>query len=562
MQLSDVPDFLPCNKQSIPVNRRTLLKQVGLAFPAILLADRLAALAGSGETMLKGPFQPTWSSLQQFRTPEWFRDAKFGIWAHWGPQCQPEAGDWYARHMYIEGHRQYNIHLKKYGHPSQFGFKDVINEWKAESWEPEALVNLYKKAGAKYFIALANHHDNLDLYNSKYQPAWNSLRVGPKKDLVGGWAKAARNEGLHFGVSVHAAHTWSWMETAQRADKQGKYAGIPYDGRLTKKDGKGTWWDGWDPQELYAQNHALSENSEDNGSIHRQWNWGNGVCAPTKAYCEKFYNRTIDLIDQYDPDLVYFDDTALPLWPVSDAGLRIAAHLYNRSLKNRQSLEVVINGKVLDEQQRKCMVWDIERGQSNNIEPLPWQTDTCIGDWHYDREIFEKKGYKSAKMVIQMLADIVSKNGNLLLNIPLRGNGAIDEEERRIVEEIGEWMAANGESIYGTRPWKIFGEGPALDHTAPLSAQGFNEGKGKPYTAADIRFVTKGDALYATVMECPENGKVLIKALAAGSPYYPGTIGKVSLPGNDASLPFTRNAEGLAVELPGKLSYAIPLKIV
>jgi alpha-L-fucosidase len=541
---------------------------MSMAIPAAMLAGRLplhAMAAGEpGEPMLKGPFQPNWSSLTQFSTPAWFRDAKFGIWAHWGPQCQAESGDWYARHMYIEGYRQYNIHLKKYGHPSQFGFKDVINEWKAESWQPDALVELYKKAGARYFIALANHHDNLDLYDSKYQPYWNSLKVGPRKDLVGGWVKAARNNGLHFGVSVHAAHTWSWMETAQRADKQGPYAGIPYDGKLTKKDGKGKWWDGLDPQELYAQNHALSDKSYDNGAIHGQWNWGNGVCPPTSAYCEKFYNRTIDLINKYDPDLLYFDDTALPLWPASDAGLRIAAHFYNRSLKTRKSLEVVINGKILDEQQRKCMVWDIERGQSNAIEPLPWQTDTCIGDWHYDREIYEKKGYKSAKTVIQMLVDIVSKNGNLLLNIPVRGNGTIDEEEQKIVAEIGQWMAVNNESIYGTRPWKVFGEGPAAANAAPLNAQGFNEGKGKPYTAADIRFATKGDLLFATVMEWPENGKVLIKSLAAGSPHYPATISKISLAGNDTALQFSRTADGLEVALPERgsfLSYAVPLKI-
>jgi len=544
-----------------------------MAVPAMMLPGRslLAGMTNSlsegiglpGEPMLKGPFQPSWSSLAQFKTPAWFQDAKFGIWAHWGPQCQAESGDWYARHMYIEGYRQYEIHLKKYGHPSVFGFKDVINEWKAESWNPDALVNLYKRAGAKYFIALANHHDNLDLYDSKYQPAWNSLRVGPKKDLMAGWVKAARNQGLHFGVSVHAAHTWSWMETAQRADKKGPYAGIPYDGKLTKKDGTGKWWEGLDPQDLYAQNHALSENSYDNGMIHRQWNWGNGVCPPTKAYCEKFYNRTIDLINKYDPDLVYFDDTALPLWPASDAGLRIAAHFYNRSIKTRKSLEVVINGKILDEQQRKCMVWDIERGQSNSIEPLPWQTDTCIGDWHYDREIYENKRYKSAKTVIQMLVDIVSKNGNLLLNIPVRGNGTIDELEEKIVEEIGQWMALHGESIYGTRPWKIFGEGPALANAAPLDAQGFNEGKGKPFTAADIRFATKGDVLYATLMEWPENGRVLIKSLGTGSVHWPGTISKVSL--REAALQCSRTEAGLEIVLPERLnipSYGIPLKIM
>lgn len=533
---------------------------MGLAVPALLL-PRFSL----GETpAIKGPFQPNWASLEQFRTPEWFRDAKFGIWAHWGPQCQPENGDWYAREMYMEGNRHYNFHLQKYGHPSRFGFKDVIHAWKAENWQPEELVALYRQAGAKYFIALANHHDNLDLYDSKYQPAWNSLRVGPKKDLIDGWGKAARNQGLHFGVSVHAAHAWSWMETAQRADKKGAYAGVPYDGKITKQDGQGKWWAGLDPQDLYAQNHPMSDNSYDNGMIHRQWNWGNGVCPPSAAYCEKFYHRTVDLIDRYDPDLVYFDDTALPLWPVSDAGLRIAAHFYNRSIKTRKKLNVVINGKILDEQQRKCMVWDIERGQSNSIEPLPWQTDTCIGDWHYDRSIYERKGYKSAKRVIQMLVDIVSKNGNLLLNIPVRGDGTIDEAEREIVEEIGRWMAANGESIYATRPWKIFGEGPSIDNAAPLSAQGFNEGKGKPYDHTDIRFVTKGDLLYATIMEWPADGKIFIKNLGTGSRFYTGEISHIALVANNTALKFRRGLEGLEITLPersGLAGYAVALRL-
>ena len=171
--------------------------------------------------MATGKFQPAWESLKQYQTPEWFRDAKFGIWAHWGPQCQPEDGDWYARGMYEEGSGQYKFHVAQYGHPSKFGFKDVIHEWKAENWDPEKLMALYKRAGAQYFFALANHHDNFDNYDSKYQP-WNSVAIGPKKDLIGGWAKAARASGLRFGVSVHAAHAWTWYEPAQGADKKGR----------------------------------------------------------------------------------------------------------------------------------------------------------------------------------------------------------------------------------------------------------------------------------------------------------------------------------------------------
>jgi alpha-L-fucosidase len=552
------------------MKRRTLIKGMAATVPSLWLSRALGndffQEQYLSEPIAKGPFKPTWESLQNYQTPEWYRNAKFGMWAHWGPQCQPESGDWYARGMYQEGSWQYKIHLQKYGHPSKFGFKDVINEWKAENWNPEELVSLYKNAGAQYFMAMANHHDNLDLYDSKYQKHWNSTKVGPKKDLMAGWVKAARNNGLPFGVSVHASHAWRWFEAAQRSDKTGPYAGIPYDGKLTKADGKGKWWDGLDPQELYAQNHPLSQDSLDDNSIHKQWNWGHGVYLPSKAYIEKFYNRTIDLINKYNPDVVYFDDSQLPLWPVSDAGLRIAAHLYNKSIKQHGELRAIINGKILDENQRKAMVWDIERGQANEIQPLPWQTDTCIGDWHYNRGVYNDNRYKSSKTVIQTLVDIVSKNGNLMLNIPVRGDGTIDEKEKKIVEGIGQWMKVNSESIYGTRPWKIFGEGPAQQATAQLSGPGFNEGKNKPFTHEDIRFATKGDVLYATAMGWPEDRKLVIKSLAKNSQYFPKEIQKIEWVATKQSLAFERNDNALVVTLPEKnsddLTYANVIKIL
>jgi alpha-L-fucosidase len=354
------------------------------------------------------------------------------------------------------------------------------------------------------------------------------------------------------------------METAQRADKHGPKAGIPYDGKVKAEDGKGKWWDGKDPQDLYAQNHPLSKDSENNSAIHAQWSWENGVAEPTKEYIEKFYNRTIDLIDKYNPELVYFDDTVLPLWPISDAGLRIAAHLYNKSVKKNGKVTAVVNGKILNEQQRKCMIWDIERGQSNKIEPYTWQTDTCIGAWHYDRRIFDNHHYKSAKTVIHTLLDVVSKNGNLLLNIPLRGDGSIDSDELAVVEEIGEWMKINSEAIYATKPWKVFGEGPAIENVAPLSGPGFNEGKGKPFDSKDVRFTAKGNDLYATVLGWPEDGKVNIKSLAKGSSLNTKAIKKVTLLGTGTTSDFQQTADGLTIKVPGvesKLSYALVFKI-
>ncbi len=513
--------------------------------------DRLTALQ-YGETIAEGPFKPEWASLQKYKVPDWFRDAKFGIWAHWGAQCQPEHGDWYARSMYREGSDDYKFHCQKYGHPSKFGFKDVINEWKAENWDPDYLVKLYKGTGARYFVAMANHHDNFDNYNSKYQ-TWNSTKLGPKKDLIGGWASAASRNGLKFGVSVHASHAWSFYEKAQKADQTGPLAGVPYDGNISKKNGEGKWWQGYDPQELYAQNHVPALNGDDQDTFFKQWDWSHGASIPNEKYCEKFFNRTIDLINKYKPDLLYFDDTVLPLYPVSDAGLRIAAHLYNSNIKLKGKLEAVLTGKILNEQQRKTMVWDIERGQSNAIEPLPWQTDTCIGDWHYDRRIYDRKGYKTAKTVIHTLLDVVSKNGNLLLNIPVRSSGTIDSEELAVVEGITAWMSLNGECIFGTRPWKIFGEGPASESSAPLTAQGFNEGKGKPFSGSDFRFTTKGDILYATALGLPPGGKAIVKALASESDHYPGKVGYVEFTGTGQALEFERNRNGLVIHLPDRV---------
>jgi alpha-L-fucosidase len=491
----------------------------------------------SDEPMVPGKFAPTWDSLKQYQCPEWFRNAKFGIWAHWGPQCQPEDGDWYARLIYFTNTSQYRFQLQHYGSPADFGFKDVIHEWKAQNWDPDKLLALYKRAGAQYFMALADHHDNFDNWDSKYQP-WNSVKVGPRKDLIGGWAAAARKQGLYFGVSVHASHAWTWYEPAQ-----------DFDGKLTKADGQGKWWDGLDPQDLYAQNHTPSAKYQKVSSIFNRWYWDNGASIPDEAYCNRYYNRTMDLIEKYRPDLIYFDDTALPLWPISDAGLKLAANFYN--LNNQwhgTNDDGVLFGKVLTPDQRQCMVWDIERGQANAIEPLHWQTDTCLGNWHYDRNIYERHGYKTTKTVIQTLADVVSKNGNLLLSVPVRGDGTIDDEEVKIVEGIAGWMEVNRECIFDTQPWKIFGEGPA-SAGAKLRAEGFNEGKGKPFSAEDYRFTVKGNTLYAIELGWPTNG-VNIKSLGKSANLLEGKIRKIELLGSGEEIKWKQTPDALVIDQP------------
>ncbi len=498
------------------------------------------------EPVAPGKFEPTWQSLQQYEVPEWYRNAKFGIWAHWGPQCQPGQGDWYARMMYKEGSRQYKWHLENYGHPSKVGFKEIINSWKADKWDPEKLVALYKRAGAQYFFAMANHHDNLDMWDSQYQE-WNTTRVGPKKDILAGWAAAAKKNDLPFGLSVHAAHAWSWFETSRQSDKNGEYAGVPYDGRLTANDGTGTWWAGMDPQELYAQNHKLSEGSEDINKIHSQWTWGNGVTIPSQEYTDKFYNRTMDMINKFHPDLIYFDDTGLPLIQISDAGLKIAAHFYNSNMAlHNGRLEAVLFGKVLTDEQKDCLVWDVERGAPDKIQDLPWQTCSCIGEWHYSTSVYENNSYKSAKDVIHMLVDVVSKNGNLLLNVPVKGDGSIDEKEIAVIEGITAWMDINKESIFDTRPWKVFGEGPAAETANPINAQGFNEGKVK-FTSKDIRFNKKGDILYVTILGVPEEN-ILIKNLGKQN-----GIKGIKLLGSKEKVRWVQDEYGLEIDKPRKV---------
>lgn len=502
------------------------------------------------EPMHEGPFQPTWESLAQYEAPEWFRDAKFGIWAHWGPQCVPEVGDWYARNMYLEGNRQYKFHLERFGHPSEFGFKDVIHQWKADRWDPSQLMALYKRAGAQYFFAMANHVDNFDMWNSKHQP-WNSVAIGPRRDIIGEWATAARNEGLRFGVSVHASHAWMWMVTAQNADQQGPYAGVPYDGKHTRADGSGKWWEGLDPQQLYCQDHVPGVELTDPHGIGKQWQWGNGASRPDQAYCNTFYNRTVDLINQVQPDLIYFDDTVLPLWPVSDAGMKLAAHYYNSSIaQNDGRLEAVLFGKGLNEKQRQCMVLDIERGTSSQIEPLPFQTDTCLGGWHYDRRVYNQGTYKSSQTVIRMLADIVSKNGNLLLSVPVRSDGTIDELELAVIQEITAWMDVNREAIFATRPWKICGEGPVLEKLAERKEQGVSERGAPPLTAEDVRYTVKGNTLYAIVLGWPEGGRVVLKLLGAEAGLLQQEIDDIQLLGSKEPVRWSQETTGLTISLP------------
>ncbi len=479
-----------------------------------------------------GPFKGTRESLRDWHVPAWYRDAKFGIWAHWGPQSAPEYGDWYARNMYIQGHRQYEYHVKNYGHPSKFGFKDVIPTWKAERFDPDHLMQLYKRAGAKYFCSMAVHHDGFDLWKSTYQPLWNAVAAGPKKDIVGLFKKAAQKQGLKFAVSEHLAPSYHWFSTSHTSDKTGPLAGVPYDGA--------------DP--VYADLYH---------DLPKDYPYGKPISDrnapdPWKLH---YFKRIKDLVDNYEPDLLYTDGDIF----FQEYGLALVANLYNLSAKRHGGrAEAVYTSKLASDCETGTCVLDLERGVAAGIPANPWQTDTCIGDWHYNKEV----KYKTPKRVIDMLVDIVSRNGNLMLNFPLPSSGALDDQELKILDEIARWMAVNSEGIYATRPWKIFGDGPVA--SAPASGRGarFNEAGRRDFTAEEVRFTTKGNTVYAFVMGWPEK-QTVIKPLATINTTAQTKVKHVELLGFKGKVKWTQDEKGLTVQMPEQkpCEHAIALKI-
>ncbi|MBO0723472.1 MAG: alpha-L-fucosidase [Blastocatellia bacterium] len=497
------------------ITRRNAIKLLAGSIPALRAASILAD--DIQPQIQPGPFKGTRESLKDYQIPAWFRDAKFGIWAHWGPQSAPEYGDWYARNMYIEGHRQYKYHLQKYGHPSKFGFKDVIPTWKGDKFDPDHLLSLYQKAGAKYFMSMGVHHDNFDMWNSKHN-RWNAVQMGPKKDIVGLFRKAALKHGLKFGVSDHLWISYKWFSVSHGSDKEGQFAGVPYDGA--------------DPK--YAEFY------HDIKDVHTKLAWNEeGI---SEAWKQHWFARIKDLVDQYQPDLLYCDGHI----PFEEWGLNLVAHHYNLSTQRHGGkVEAVYTSKRREDSEVGTCLFDVERGVVENIWPNPWQTDTCVGDWHYNKEA----KYKTPKTVIDMLVDIVSRNGNLMLNFPLPNSGMPDDQELKILSEITKWMDVNSEAIYATRPWKIFGAGPGTQ-AANADAK-FNENKRKDLTAQDVRFTTKGNTLYSFVMGWPEK-QAVIEPLATKSQHFSGKIANVELLGFKGKVQWSQDEAGLKVQLPAE----------
>ena len=492
-----------------------------------------------------GPFKPTWDSLLQYEAPEWYRDAKLGIWAHWSPQCVPEDNDWYARNMYIEGEKQYEFQKQHYGPTSRFGYKDLCSQWTLLNWEPDVLMERYKNAGARFFVALASHHDGFDAWDSKHHP-WNAVQVGPHRDVVGTWAAAARKQELRFGVSVHNARNWWWFQPSHDADKSGPLATVPYDGKLAETEGKAQWWEGLDPQRLYGVKHPFD-------------------ALPDASFVKNFYDRSRDLIDQHNPDFVYIDN---PLFPLGWGGMSLGAYFYNHNLLTHGGkLEGVITIKRVPDHLLKAAVFNWETALKDQIMPYPWQTEVCIGScWHYDRSRFEQPGefggYHDPAFIIHWLIDMVSKNGTMLLNVPGRPDGTNDSKEIAVLDRIAAWLKNNGEAIYETRPWKVYGEGPWKADTREFKG----EDSIKNFGVKDIRFTrNKADTVvYAMVLGWPVD-EFVIEMLGTSSSAQPGKIKDVRLLGTEEKPRWTQSAGGLRVELPAhyhpKEDYAAALKI-
>ncbi|SHF90184.1 alpha-L-fucosidase, partial [Caldanaerobius fijiensis DSM 17918] len=415
--------------------------------------------------------------------------------------------EWYPRNMYQQGTPEFEHHVKTYGPQSQFGYKDFIPMFKAEKFDPKAWADLFEKSGARYVVPVAEHHDGFQMYDSALS-RWNAANMGPKRDIIGELATAVREKGLVFGLSSHRAEHWWFFDGGMKFDSDVK-----------------------DPRYKDFYGPAMPA-PKDLGSVEDS--------PPDEEFLEDWLLRACELVDKYQPQIVWFD------WWIQNLAFKpylrkFAAYYYNRAAEWNKEVAINYKNNAFEE---GTAVFDIERGQLSDIRPRFWQTDTSVSknSWGY----IKNHDYKTPNDIICDLVDIVSKNGSLLLNIGPKPDGTIPEPEQEILMEIGGWLKVNGEAIYGTRPWKIFGEGPTK-----VAEGAFTDTHRSAFTSEDIRFTTKGDTLYAIVLKWPENGRITIKTLGTNSQFALPHIDKVELIGYDVPLQWTRDEQALIIDVTG-----------
>jgi alpha-L-fucosidase len=468
-------------------------------------------------------FQPTWQSLEQVQIAQWYQDAKFGIFIHWGLYCVPAFGnEWYPRNMYQQGTPEFEHHLRKFGPQSVFGYKDFIASFKAEKYDPTAWSELFEQAGAKFVVPVAEHHDGFAMYECALS-RWNALNMGPRRDIVGELARAVKARGLVFGLSSHRAEHWWFMNGGQEFDSDVRNPG-------------------------YADFYGPASRTSSTNWAEYDWK-----PRPDALFLEDWLARCQELVDKYQPQLFWFDGwiNQVVFQPYLQ---RFAAHYYNRGLDWQNEVAINYKDQAFPE---RAAVLDIERGQLKDIRPLLWQNDTSISN--NSGGYIPDQDYKNAGDIIGDLVDVVSKNGVLLLNIGPRADGSIPEPEQAILLEIGKWLRVNGEAIYGTRPWVKFGEGPT-----EVPEGYFTDTHRQAFTGADIRFTRKGNRIYAILMAWP-GSQAVIQSLGSQSQMLDGSIQQIEMLGVPGKLDWSVNKSGLSVQLPqeppGQHAYVLKITV-
>jgi alpha-L-fucosidase len=465
----------------------------------------------------RGQFRATWDSLGRYRVPEWYRDAKFGIFIHWGVYSVPAFdNEWYSRNMYVQGTAAFEHHVATYGRQSMFGYKDFIPLFTAGKFDPDAWVSFFQRAGAKYIVPVAEHCDGFPMYASDFT-AWNASLMGPRRDVVAEIARAARRHGLHFGVSSHRAEHWWWYHDGTKFDSDvndPKYSAL-YGPAAPRKLPWDTSGQAPDPNHLEC--------------------W----LPPDKPFLDDWTARSTELVDKYQPELLYFD------WWIGQPAFqpylkRVAAYYYDRAEEWNRGVVLTYKVQAFPE---NAAVLDIERAKMDLLRLLPWQTDTSVSvkSWGH----VKNDTYRTAESLIDELIDVVSKNGNLLLNVGPNSDGTFPEEAQRVLLSMGQWLSMNGEAVYGSRPWIVYGEGPTINSSSRTMGSDRDA-----YTAHDIRFTSKSGVLYAIALGWPTDRRLTIHALWKGTPYLPRPITHIRLLGSPADIRWSQTSEGLILDLP------------